>query len=401
VIILKIDGPGTGGSKDVTGFLTLPVDPTAPPPAPEPVAPTSGATSFPLGGALQWSANGATGYDVYLWRSGDPVPGTPTATVTAVLYQPVALDPGTTYLWKVVSHNANGSTTGETWTFTTGDGGPVGGRLLFHEEFDGYAAGSLIGQTGRGLGQSGAWEYQGTAGTFTLGPGLSGDSGLVVDAFGGGDCDARVEHTVAGWGSGVLYMSYLWNETSYGGHAYVSGGGGYAGAFGHAWGTSWAINNTGSGVSYNFNQTYRLVARIDWDAGVTTMWADPVSETDAPVAVRSETQSGTRTTIIRFYGTDGTIDDIRIGTDFASVVGSVGEPFIRITDFTADAAIATIVFRGFPGVTGWEVWASTDLIDFDIDETPTTVITEDQPGVYSAVVDISGDPAPYFLRIEI
>ncbi|MEM9236129.1 MAG: family 20 glycosylhydrolase [Verrucomicrobiota bacterium] len=400
VLILSIDGPGTGGKTDITNFLSLPVETTEPPPAPDPISPTDGQTGVLPSSILSWTANGATSYDVYLWPSNQSEPGTPSDTVSGSSFDPGGLGELTSYSWKIVSFNEFGSSESAIWTFTTGIA-PQPGILLLHEEFDGYAPGSIIGQTGQANGQSGAWEFGGENGTFTIGSGLSGANGLVVNALGTGDHDARISHTVPDWGSGVFYMSYLWNESSFQGHAYVSGGGSYNGAFGHAWTQSWGINNTGNGVPYSLNETYRLVAKLDFDSGTTTMWVNPTVESDPPVAVKNEPQSGASTLILRFYGTDGTIDDIRIGNDFLSVVAEVSPTAPRIVRFTGNGTSGTITFTGDPGVTTWKVMGSDDLIDFDTDETSNATVIEISPGLYTATLDFTGYPPSYFLRIEL
>ena len=89
--------------------------------------------------------------------------------------------------------------------------------------------------------------------------------------------------------------------------------------------------------SYSLNVTYRLVARIDWDSGATAMWVDPVSEGDAPAVVRNETQSVTQSLALLYYGTDGTIDDIRIGTTFADVIPEPSTSLLVLLGMTGSA----------------------------------------------------------------
>ncbi|MEM9236130.1 MAG: fibronectin type III domain-containing protein, partial [Verrucomicrobiota bacterium] len=365
-----------------------------------PSEPDDGGTNAPLDSILEWTGgSGASSHDVYFGTSSPLLAGDFQGNQSDTTFDPGPLSPNTTYYWRIDEVNAFGTTTGPTWSFTTGSA-PAPGSLLLHEEFDNYQAGSIIGQTGQGTGLSGAWEYAGSAGTFEIGQGLSGANGLIVNADGTGDLDARITHSVPGWGTGVFYMSYLWNETSFQGHAYVSAGGDFAGAFGHAWNTAWAIDNVGNGVGYNPNTTYRLVAKIDFGNGETTMWADPASEADTPVAFKTAVQQSNSTLILRYYGTDGTIDDIRIGTDFNSVIADLTAVSLELVSFTGNGSTGTITFKGTPGVSTWKVMGSADLATFDIDETSNAVITEISPGVYTAVLDFTGYPAAYFLRIE-
>lgn len=83
------------------------------------------------------------------------------------------------------------------------------------------------------------------------------------------------------------------------------------------------------------------------------------------------------------------------------VISSLGSgvPDPLITGVSLAGNILTIDFTGEPGVTDWKVMAGTDLQSFPIDETPGS-IPEGPTGVYQAQVDVTGDPASYFMRIE-
>jgi hypothetical protein len=86
--------------------------------------PTDQATDVAVGGDITWdSAPRALTYDVYLWKTSDPTPETPSATgLSTALYSiPDVLEPSTNYSWRVDSVNVSGTTTGTVWTFTTGD----------------------------------------------------------------------------------------------------------------------------------------------------------------------------------------------------------------------------------------------------------------------------------------
>ncbi|MEI7900027.1 MAG: hypothetical protein WCK89_07225, partial [bacterium] len=84
-------------------------------------SPTNNATSISdVGTVLDWAdAQDADGYEVFLWKSTDSEPGTPTALVAVSQYTPSAMDMGTTYNWKVVATNSAYTATGPTWSFTT------------------------------------------------------------------------------------------------------------------------------------------------------------------------------------------------------------------------------------------------------------------------------------------
>jgi hypothetical protein len=62
----------------------------------------------------------AISYRIFLWPSGGAEPLTPMAETTASEYSPTyLLAANTTYLWRVDTVNAFGTTTGELWSFTT------------------------------------------------------------------------------------------------------------------------------------------------------------------------------------------------------------------------------------------------------------------------------------------
>jgi len=78
----------------------------------------------PVGEAitLDWSdSQDGDGYQVYLWKSVDSPPSSPTGSVTSSQFTlPTALDLGTTYNWQIVTTNSGVLTsTGAVWSFTT------------------------------------------------------------------------------------------------------------------------------------------------------------------------------------------------------------------------------------------------------------------------------------------
>ena len=76
------------------------------------------------------------------------------------------------------------------------------------------------------------------------------------------------------------------------------------------------------------------------------------------------------------------------------------EEYIIITKASRSGTNFTLDFASDPGLTGWQIKASLNMSSFPIDETPDSVITEGYPGVYHAVVKITGAPNTYFLRVE-
>jgi lysophospholipase L1-like esterase len=107
------DEPTVSVTLQGTGLAVAPSAPTGPTPA-------NSSTGISTTQTLSWSAaTGAAGYDVYLWKSTESEPGTPTAQVTTTSYSPAPLSTGTTYRWKVAARNAAGATPSPTWSFKT------------------------------------------------------------------------------------------------------------------------------------------------------------------------------------------------------------------------------------------------------------------------------------------
>lgn len=125
-------GPGFAGTDTFSYTVTDPVSSDreanvtltgvpSPPATPSAPNPSNGAAKVAVATTLDWAdAAGATSYSVFLWRSSQSKPVTPTATVVASSYDPPGdLLVGTGYSWQVVAINASGPSPGPTWTFTT------------------------------------------------------------------------------------------------------------------------------------------------------------------------------------------------------------------------------------------------------------------------------------------
>ena len=227
-----------------------------------------------------------------------------------------------------------GVTDGLRWIDVDIDLGDVAsGPLLVHEEFDGYDPADIDGQTGLGRGLTGAaWEQTQGSGTFRIAGGLSGANSLMLDSNGQRG-DLRINHNLSVWGFGQLWFSLLYNESRTEGHFWSGGSSSFLGAVGHPnFNRTWAINGTTApgSVSFNRNETHRLIVLYDWDAGTTTLWVDettmPVTDPDDPgfdpVAHKAEVPPAPNRRIFMTFqgGTEGRVDDIRIGTTFESVV---------------------------------------------------------------------------------
>ncbi len=96
----------------------LPGVPPAPPGTPTPISPLDAAIDVFRNATLQWSALGATSFDVKFGTTNPP----PTVSTgqTGAAYAPAAMDASSTYYWQVIAHNAGGDATGPVWSFTTG-----------------------------------------------------------------------------------------------------------------------------------------------------------------------------------------------------------------------------------------------------------------------------------------
>lgn len=118
-VAYNADGEGEG---DIMSFTTeaagnenhLPSKPSSP-------SPSNGATSQPSAGTLSWSCYDEDGddviYNVYLGTSSSNMSHYLTTWDT---YCDYSLDAGKTYYWYVTARDDYGSTTGNTWSFTTG-----------------------------------------------------------------------------------------------------------------------------------------------------------------------------------------------------------------------------------------------------------------------------------------
>jgi len=83
--------------------------------------PADSATDVNVETDLSWTAGtGSTSSDVYF---GTTSPGTFQGNQTATTYDPGTMDNDTTYYWRIDEVNANGTTTGNVWSFTTAEGG--------------------------------------------------------------------------------------------------------------------------------------------------------------------------------------------------------------------------------------------------------------------------------------
>jgi len=84
-------------------------------------APVNGASNISRNADLSWTAgNSATSHNVYLGTSSSLGPVDLKGNQVAISYDPGTLAENSTYYWRIDEVNEQGTTTGETWSFTTG-----------------------------------------------------------------------------------------------------------------------------------------------------------------------------------------------------------------------------------------------------------------------------------------
>lgn len=118
VIYDNIDSNNPATPREILkGKIVIDAKPPTKPNHPSPANNSKGISLKPVFG---WNVTGAASYKVTLWRSQDPEPTTPTATVTEPTFTPAGtLAPATEYSWKIEAVNTGGSNTSATWSFTT------------------------------------------------------------------------------------------------------------------------------------------------------------------------------------------------------------------------------------------------------------------------------------------
>ncbi len=113
----RVVAKNAGGSRQ-SGQFTFRTE-LNPPATPANPSPQVGADEALPGLTLGWaSSQYATSYDVYL-RTGRASFSLVASGITSSSFTPTGLDFGRSYEWYVVAHNAEHSTTGPTWSFTT------------------------------------------------------------------------------------------------------------------------------------------------------------------------------------------------------------------------------------------------------------------------------------------
>ncbi|MHC4739955.1 MAG: LamG-like jellyroll fold domain-containing protein, partial [Planctomycetota bacterium] len=117
----RIDQINVGGT--TTGVVWSFTTEAAPPPLPGQAAnpsPADSATNVAVSADLSWTAGSdATSHDVYFGTDSTPDSGEFQGNQTDVTFEPGTMDNDTTYYWRIDEVNAQGTTTGNVWSFTT------------------------------------------------------------------------------------------------------------------------------------------------------------------------------------------------------------------------------------------------------------------------------------------
>lgn len=97
-----------------------PVDPPLPPTKSTIGLPANAATAQLITVDVSWTdGGGATSYDVYFGTDATPDETESIGNQATISYEPGTLGYNTTYYWRIDAVNATGTTTGDTWSFTT------------------------------------------------------------------------------------------------------------------------------------------------------------------------------------------------------------------------------------------------------------------------------------------
>jgi len=92
-------------------------------------SPANSATDVSVNADLSWNAgSGATSHDVYFGTDSTPDSGEFQGNQTATTFEPGTMSNSTTYYWRIDEVNAQGTTTGNIWNFTTESGATPPGQ---------------------------------------------------------------------------------------------------------------------------------------------------------------------------------------------------------------------------------------------------------------------------------
>ena len=124
------------------GMMSIALKPATPPGQATSPNPANAATNVAVTTDLSWTADsGATSHDVYFGTAASPP--LVSSSQTATTYDTGTMSNNTTYYWRIDEKNANGTTTGVPWSFTT-ETGVETHTVTFVEGANGSITGTLV-----------------------------------------------------------------------------------------------------------------------------------------------------------------------------------------------------------------------------------------------------------------
>ena len=339
-----------------------------------------------------------TAYGTSVAATPSPVTGSTDTAVSAALS---GLDPGTIYHFRVVGSSANGTTLGANQTFTTP--GPPTIEIGVASPVTNTGVTLVYGVYANGAATTVTFEYGETSSYGTTVPAspspVTGTAGTTVSAVLSGLNPGTTYHfrMVATNANGTT-MSNDRTFTTASPPLAVSGAASGV--------TSGSATIAGTATA-NFNP-----ATVTIEYGETTAYGSSVTASPSPVYFGTATAvsallSGLapsttyhyRVVATNSYGT-ATGDDATFTTTAPPVITT-----LTVTAVSRAGNTLTVAFTGQPNVApaAWMVKGSSTLASFPDDKTADTVVTETPAGSgnYQALVDVTGEPAKYFIRIEL
>jgi phosphodiesterase/alkaline phosphatase D-like protein len=338
-------------------------------------------------------------YGTTVTATPSPVTGTSTTAVSAAL---TGLAADTTYHYRVVAVSANGNTPGADQTFTTA-APPVA------------TTGTASGITTNAATVSGTVNAKGASTTVTFEYGETPAYGTTVTATPSpvtGTSDTAVSAALAGLVAGTTYHYRV---------VAVSANGNTPGSdqtFTTAanpppvatTGTSSGISTTAATLSGTVNANGSSTT-VTFEYGETLAYGTTVTATPSPVTGTSDTAvtaalTGlTADTTYHFRVVADSANGNTPGADQTFTTAAPPMVVLSIGAVNRSGNTLTVDFTGPPNTppSAWEVAGSATLASFPDNKTADTTFSETPAGsgIYRALIDISGEPQKYFVRIAL
>lgn len=337
-------------------------------------------------------------YGTSVSATPSPVTGTGDTAVSAVLS---GLEPGTTYHFRVVGTSANGTAQGAGQTFTT-PGPPTA------------TTGSASGVTDTGVTLSGNVTANGDDATVTFEYGETAAYGTTIAGSPSpvtGFTGTAVTAAVSGLDPGTTYHFRVVATNAQGTTE------GADQTFTTA-APPVAVTGATSGITASAATVagtvtaFQSATTVTIEYGETAAYGSSVTASPSPVtgttptavsalltSLLPETTYHYRVVAANAYGTSEG-EDATFTTLAAPVVTD-----LTVTAVSRSGNVLTVTFTGPPDVAPatWLVKGSATLTTFPDDKTADATITETPAGSgsYQALIDVTGEPASYFLRIEL